>query len=141
MPRFRRDPGAKGLIHERFWRWLQSGTPKTPESEYGQWPAAEWWLVYMFTGHWHPCYGCGESVPERLLRLLHVAIAEGIVRLADGDELLLDDDNTKAVIRALDELEVPPDWAWWRSHYESCPGRLAQIEQLHDSTRKGEAKL
>jgi hypothetical protein len=123
MARLRHDPSARGLLYEPFWQWLLAGEPKTDESERHQYRAMHWWLVYMYTGHWHPCRDCRhrEGDPERCLRLLKVAVNEGLIGLCDDIEVGLDDANTKGIIAILDELESPPSWEWWRDH--DCPAR------------------
>jgi hypothetical protein len=77
----------------------------------------------MYTRHWGLCYECGgESTPERVMRLLAIAVKEGLVGMADDEGIGLDDRNTQAVIRVLDEIESPPSWEWWHSH--DCPARV-----------------
>jgi hypothetical protein len=119
MARLRHDPSARGLLYEPFWIWLTSGQPVTAESERYQYSGLEWWLTWMFTRHWHPCYACGETLPARVLRLLTTAVDQGLVGLCDDKEVALDDGNTKAIIQVLDELEPPSSWEWWRDH--DCP--------------------
>jgi len=121
MARLRHDPSARGLIYEPFWEWLQAGQPDTEEAQRRQFSGYSWWLDYMYTRHWHPCCECGESIPERLMRLLTIAVKEGLVGMADDERIGLDDRNTQAVIAVLDELEPPSSWEWWRDH--DCPAR------------------
>ena len=119
MARLRHDPSARGLIYEPFWDWILAGRPVTAESERHQYGGLEFWLLWMFTPHWHPCSNCGEGIPERGVRLITVALEEGLIGLSDNKEIALDDGTTKAVIQVLDEMERPPSWEWWRDH--DCP--------------------
>jgi hypothetical protein len=122
MARLRHDPNARGLIYEPFWEWLKAGQPDTEEARRHHYSGYSWWLDYMFTGHWSLCYECGgESVPQRLMRLLALAVKEGLVGMADDAEIGLDDRNIQAVIQVLDEIESPPGREWLRSH--DCPAR------------------
>jgi hypothetical protein len=125
----RYDISARGLIYEPLWVWLGSGQPETEESERHQYPALEWWLSYMYTQHWHPCHNCQETVPERALRLLKIAVADGLIGVSEDERVALDDGNTKAIIQVLDEIETPPSWEWWRDH--DCPAR-AKLKQLEE---------
>jgi hypothetical protein len=126
----RHERDVRGVIFEPFWSWINAGQPTTEESERGQFSAAEWWLVYMFTGHWHPCYHCAESVPQRVVRLLKTALEAETVGFSDDERVMLDDANTQNIIEALDELERPPTSEWWHAHYAVCPERIKMCEQL-----------
>jgi hypothetical protein len=126
MPRFRRDPTVKGLVYRPLWVWLNSGEPQTVESQRDQFSGLGYWLQWMFTSHWKHCTYCtGESTPERVNRLITVALNEGFIGLCDDIEVALDDGNTKAVIGCLDELEPAPDREWWTAHYGQCPTVLS----------------
>ena len=137
MARMRYDSSARGLLYEPFWIWLTLGQPVTAESDRSQVSGLGWWLTWMFTPHWHPCHKCAhrEGIPERVIRLLTIAVDEGLVGLCDDISVALDDGNTKAVIEVLDEIESPPSWEWWRDH--DCPARakLKQLEEVRCPTR------
>jgi hypothetical protein len=129
MARMRYDPSARGLIYEPFWEWILAGEPVTEESARHQYGGLKWWLVYMYTAHWHPCrVCCGEGIPERAIRLLTTALDEGVIGLSDDERIALDDRKTEALIQVLDEIESPPSWEWWRDH--DCPAKLKQLEEV-----------
>jgi hypothetical protein len=130
MARIRHDRQARGVLYEPFWNWLSAGRPVTQESERSQFSGLEWWLTYMFTNHWHPCCSCGETMFARVMRLLLIAIDQGLVGFSDDERVALDDDNTKALIAALDELEQPPSREWWHQHYNECPARKEMLKQV-----------
>jgi hypothetical protein len=136
MARMRRDRDVRGLVFEPLWEWMLAGQPESTETR--NFGGYHWWLVYMHTNHWHPCFSCQESTPERVERLLKIALAEGTVGLSDDERVSLDDDAVKAVIAALDQIEAPPSWEWWSAHYTLCPTRE---QALAESRRTLEEKL
>jgi hypothetical protein len=137
MARLRHDSNARGLIYEPFWEWLKAGQPDTEEARRHHFTGYSWWLDYMHTGHWGLCYECGgESIPERVMRLLTVAVNEGLVGMADDEQVGLDDGNCKAIIRILDETEAAPTREWWHKHYGECPARKEMLKQVRATLEK-----
>jgi hypothetical protein len=131
MARMRHDRDVRGLVYEPLWEWMLAGQPERTETRNygGYW----YWLVYMHNQHWHPCYSCQESTPERVERLLKIALQEGTVGLSEDERIALDDDAIKAVIAALDEIEAPPTWEWWRDHYRNCPAHKEVVAQANQN--------
>jgi hypothetical protein len=137
---------AAGKVFRPLWEWVLAGEPKGVAFEH--FPAYWYWLWAWPTGHWHGCSSCsGEGLEERLIRLLKVAIADGVIALTDDESVVMGDSNVRSVIRALDAIEPAPDWSWWSAHYNVCPGRLDAITELRaaerqrDQKQRGEAKL
>jgi len=122
MARLRHKPNVRGLVFEPLWEWMLAGQPEYERHGVPDFGGYWFWLVYMHTRHWHPCCSCQESIPERAERLLKRAIEEGIVGLSEDERVALDDDCTEAVIVALDQIEAPPSWEWWKQHYAECRG-------------------
>jgi hypothetical protein len=129
MARMRHDPSARGTIFEGMWQWVLAGQPKTAESEREQYGALWYWLAWWGTSDWHVCSSCGEGPEERAIRLLTQALDLGTVGLSDDPRVALDDGNVKNVIQALDEIETPPNWSWYRDH--ACPAR-AKLKHLEE---------
>jgi hypothetical protein len=128
----RHDREGRGVIFEPLFRWLQDGQPDDEEAYGMHYSAAAWWLIWWGTGHWHPCSYCGEGRPERLLRLLSIAIDQGLVGLSGDPGVMLDDDQTRQIIAALDSIEAPPSWEWFSRRYTECPARKNEKSNFAD---------